>query len=410
MFGDYDRFHVGESKEKDPGQMLAAASHPNSLNWNECRDLDAGGPRKYILRPVKIHHKDTQWLWIDATIPLRAIYFPVCQKTDEAYPQLCTYMVIDFKARNSIKLAHIDEGGWIDCPITKANGLGWSDTLTWGFNVPSIITYLSIPRKLRNPEQGLFKSKKAGDELVVCARSNRAWKPPGGTLDAQGFYREMDLAKIMSATFGVEVGWRPYKYSSFIVEVVKHVVNLGLGFVPGVGPLLCIAFGIGVQLLEDPDSFSEENVLGIGEAVLNVLISQAGKSKKYLAKNVFPKSKAGKSMKYMAKIKLPESTGATVPITAPQSVSMEGEDESQESQNYDDEEEEIVGENDSQESLNDEDEEEEIVEEIPFEVSSMEEIMLQRGFANDHEASGNDGDEDDTGDSVAKPSQQTENW
>lgn len=45
--------------------MLAITSHPNSLNWNEMRDRDKGGPRKYILRPVKIRNKDTQWLWIE---------------------------------------------------------------------------------------------------------------------------------------------------------------------------------------------------------------------------------------------------------------------------------------------------------------------------------------------------------
>lgn len=64
-FLQWDNFFVGESETTDPATMLATTSYPNSLNWNEMRDLDSGGPKKYILRPVKIRSKKTQWLWIE---------------------------------------------------------------------------------------------------------------------------------------------------------------------------------------------------------------------------------------------------------------------------------------------------------------------------------------------------------
>ncbi|KAM0553094.1 hypothetical protein ACHAPJ_007642 [Fusarium lateritium] len=287
-FGDWDRFFVGESRDRNPDNMLRVHSHPNSLNWNECRDHFRGGPRKYILRPVRIQDRNTQWLWIDATIPLRAIYFPVSQTTDQAFQNLCTYVVIDFRHRTQLDIINLT-GQFQRIGVTPHSGLGWRDDLTWGFKIPDIITYLTIPHKLRNPDQGLFRTKVRGDELVVCAWSGRTWRSSISTLHHGDFFREMDLANILSATFGVEVGWRPYQYSSFLKNLVIQVVGLGLGFIPGVGPILSVAFGIAVQLLQDPKSFSHENVLDLSAAVLDSLLQASGRSQKYLAPDFLSK-------------------------------------------------------------------------------------------------------------------------
>lgn len=99
----------------------------------------------------------------------------------------------------------------------------------------------------------------------------------------------MDLANILSATFGVEVGWRPYQYSSFLKNLVIQVVGLGLGFIPGVGPILSVAFGIAVQLLQDPESFNHENILDLSAAVLDSLLQSSGRSQKYLAPDFLSK-------------------------------------------------------------------------------------------------------------------------
>ncbi|KAK1488980.1 hypothetical protein CTAM01_11304 [Colletotrichum tamarilloi] len=285
-FWQWDRFFVGESKTTDPSSLTAITSYPNSLNWNEMRDRDRGGPRKYILRPVKIRRKDTEWLWIDATIPIRAIYFPVCQQTDEAYKQYCTYVVIDFKARDTINCFNI-AGEPRTYPSTREAGLGLNKDLTWLFKVPDLITYLTIPHKLRNPEYGVYNATTRTDALFLVGHAGRTWTA-SDTVHTDGFIREIDLANVISATFGVEVGWRPYKYSSFILDLVTHVVQLGLGFIPGAGPLLSVAFGIGLQLLNDPDTFKADNVLDISAAVLSTLIASAGKSKKYVAPGFLP--------------------------------------------------------------------------------------------------------------------------
>ncbi|KAF4339488.1 hypothetical protein FBEOM_6609 [Fusarium beomiforme] len=281
-FGDWTHFFVGESRTKSPDNMLRIHSHPNSLNWNECRDHNRGGPRKYILRPVRIYNTNTEWLWIDATIPLRAIYFPVSQRTDQAFPHLCTYVVIDFRHRGSLQMRNL-QGQLQTFTLDSYNGLGWRDDITWGFNIPNIIAYLAIPHKLRNPAYNLFTPKSHGEELVVCATADRRWGGNTSVLQHQNFIRQMDFANILSATFGVEVGWRPYQHSSFLRDILVSLTQLGLGFVPGVGPILSVAFGMAVQLIIDPDSFSRDNILDLSMAVLESMINSAKRSEKYLA-------------------------------------------------------------------------------------------------------------------------------
>ncbi|KAG5759634.1 hypothetical protein H9Q72_012246 [Fusarium xylarioides] len=283
-FGDWDRFWVAESREKVPTQMLRIHNHANSLNWNECRDHQRGGPRKYILRPVRIESPETQWLWIDATIPLRAIYFPVSQSTDEALKELCTYVVIDLRHRRQLRLRHHTNSLLeINFPITSYNGLGWNDAVSWGFHIPNIIAYLSIPHKLRNPDYDLFMPNVRGEEMVVWANATTTWRSPSIILQYGDFFREMDFAVIISATFGVEVGWRPFEYSSFLQNLLVSITQMALGFVPVIGPILSIAFGMGIQLLTDPDSFGRDNILELGIGILETVIDAGKRSQKYIA-------------------------------------------------------------------------------------------------------------------------------
>ncbi|KAL4732743.1 hypothetical protein ACLX1H_001762 [Fusarium chlamydosporum] len=281
-FGDWDRFWVGESIERNPANMIAIHSHPNSLNWNECRDHFRGGPRKFILRPVQIQRRETEWLWIDATIPLRAIYFPVAHQTDQAH-------------RERVDVMHIAGTHSHIIPVTPHNGLSWRNDLTWGFHVPDIIAYLTIPHKLRNPDQRLFRARNRRDDLVVCAWSSTPWRSSFGITHHPDFFREMDLAQILSATFGVEVGWRPYEPSSFLRNLVVSLIDLGLGFIPGVGPILSVAFGIAVQLLEDPGSFSADNLLDLNAAILDNLTRSSGRHKKYLAPDFMKTSRTSRN-------------------------------------------------------------------------------------------------------------------
>ncbi|RBR26197.1 uncharacterized protein FIESC28_00980 [Fusarium coffeatum] len=271
-------------------------SHPNSLNWNECRDLRGGGPRKYILRPIRIQSRETEWVWIDATIPLRAIYFPVSQRTDQAFDNLCTYVVIDFRHRESAWIMDYAGGFATLYSMTSHAGLGRRDGATWGFHVPDIIAYLSIPHKLRNPDYSLFKSKNRRDDLVVSAASRLSWTSTTRVIHHPDFFREIDLAKVLSATFGVKVGWRPYEPSRFLRDLIIRLVDSALGMVPGVGPLLSIAFGIAVQALEDPHSFSIDNILGLKQTAMDEVTRSSNKHRKYLAPGFMGKGRGRQAL------------------------------------------------------------------------------------------------------------------
>ncbi|CAF3518180.1 unnamed protein product [Fusarium graminearum] len=295
-YGDWDRFWVGESKTNNPTNMTAIHSHPNSLNWNECRDLNGGGPRKYILRPIQIQSDDAEWLWIDATIPLRAIYFPVAHTSDEAFPNMCTYVVIDFRHRDTTLITDYLGGFATWYPTTSHGGLGRRDNVTWGFHMPDIIAYLTIPHKLRNPDYRVFHSKRWSDDLVVSATSSIHWRSNAAVLHHPHFFRQIDFADVLSATFGVEVGWRPYEPSRFLRDLLISLVDLGLGFIPGVGPILSVAFGIAVQLLEDPESFSHENILNINQTAMDELTRSSRKHRKYLAPDFMGKGRGRQAL------------------------------------------------------------------------------------------------------------------
>ncbi|KAH0429418.1 hypothetical protein CcaCcLH18_08432 [Colletotrichum camelliae] len=168
------------------------------------------------------------------TMPTRAIYFPVCQQNDEAYKQYCTYVAIDFNARDIIKS---QPGQELDVALQG----------------PLPITYLAT-HKLRSPEYDVYNSSTRTDELFLVGHAGRTWT-------ASNFV---------------------YMDASFILDLVTYAVQFGLGFIPGAGPLLLAAFGNGLQLLNDPDTLKADNFLDISAAVLLTLIGSAGKSKKYV--------------------------------------------------------------------------------------------------------------------------------
>lgn len=107
-------------------------------------------------------------------MPIRAIYFPVCQQNDEAYKQYCTYVATDFKARDIIKCFNI-AGALRTYPSTREAGLSLDKNWTWLFKLPYLITYLAIPHKLRNPEYGVYSSSMRTDESFLGGHAGRTW-------------------------------------------------------------------------------------------------------------------------------------------------------------------------------------------------------------------------------------------
>jgi hypothetical protein len=74
-----------------------------------------GGPLMTALTPIKLH-PDEPYMYIDLTFPIRAVYFPLAQKPSQTFPDLCSYLMVDFRLRQGVRM-------WDEVPIAQNNKL-----------------------------------------------------------------------------------------------------------------------------------------------------------------------------------------------------------------------------------------------------------------------------------------------
>ena len=73
-----------------------------STNFNSLRDKDKGGPDKVHLQPVTMGNE--KYMYLDLTVPVRAVYFPIATKSSALNEELCTYLMVDFRLRKGVKM------------------------------------------------------------------------------------------------------------------------------------------------------------------------------------------------------------------------------------------------------------------------------------------------------------------
>ncbi|KAL8728019.1 MAG: hypothetical protein Q9166_005690 [cf. Caloplaca sp. 2 TL-2023] len=184
-------------------------------------DYDDGGPIKITLRPVPVGEKKDNFMFIDMVQQVRAVYFPVAHKSGPHNEDLCS-------------------------------GLCYRHHETLCFDVRGIYNYLIIPRQMRNPEKGLYKTATVGEELITLFDCHRIVTNPSLAKAKRHFLRSIDLNKLLG-TF--RLSW--------------------LGLVPKIGPLLAVSWSIGVQAIMNPDAFEAENVLHLSADVLQAVVGTA---------------------------------------------------------------------------------------------------------------------------------------
>jgi hypothetical protein len=69
-------------------------------------------------------------------VPIRAVYFPVSQQTDEAFPGLCTFLQINFYNQGTRSVWRENYGSFLDHPFSRDSGIGFHHDHTLGINVP----------------------------------------------------------------------------------------------------------------------------------------------------------------------------------------------------------------------------------------------------------------------------------
>ncbi len=56
------------------------------------------------------------------------------------------------------------------------------------------------------------------------------------------FVIDIDLVSAINVNSSVDVTWQPRQYDSWFVPFLLHVVELGLDFIPVIGPLKSVTF------------------------------------------------------------------------------------------------------------------------------------------------------------------------
>ncbi|KAL8691175.1 MAG: hypothetical protein Q9224_004235 [Gallowayella concinna] len=248
------------------------------------RDKDQGGPEKVHLQPVTLGLE--RYMYLDLTVPVRAVYFPIAAKSSEFNEGLCTYLMVDFRLRKGVKMRSRQSDTVEDVPYSYSRGLGWRAYQSLCFDIPGIYAFLVLPQKMRNLDQGLYQSTEPGEELINLFEAeninpDREAIPNSSRVD---FNRGIDLASVIRDNFGVDICWTPYKYDVWVFGVLQNITTLGLGFIPVAGPLCSIAFTIALSAITDPEGFKTENVLKLSPETLVAVCTSAAAMKKNIPK------------------------------------------------------------------------------------------------------------------------------
>ena len=120
--------------------------------------------------------------------------------------------------------------------------------------------------------------------------------------------RNFDFVYLVNASFAVELTWRPVppEQTSFLTSLLGTILTSAAGLMPGIGPVLAVAFSVGWQAMTDPEGFKAWAEEGRwAEAVLQAVIGSAPGAGKYIDKNWIGKG-----------------TFAANPIGAPSAIEM----------------------------------------------------------------------------------------
>ncbi|KAL9609783.1 MAG: hypothetical protein Q9167_005479 [Letrouitia subvulpina] len=278
VFGHFPNWWINFGNDRRGRNILRTFDAQPNQNRNEMRDLDAGGPARVVFRPVPLGTEE--FVFIDMTQPIRAVYFPIAYQTEEGLPNLCTYLMVDFRLRSEIQLYHPVDGLWGGRRYIpdRTWGLHYDVYHTLGIHIPSLIESISWPRGLRGEGANLYRSTPRGQETIFSLYDTDIQQ--GRTTGQSNFVRLIDLVTVISAHQGIDITYRPFQYRSFVADALRQIISFGLGFVPGVGTLLTISlltisFNVGFVLIMYPDQFRDEFGPSLGFDIVTGLIESS---------------------------------------------------------------------------------------------------------------------------------------
>ncbi|KAH8693877.1 hypothetical protein BGW36DRAFT_463513 [Talaromyces proteolyticus] len=270
----WDRFVIGYGKK---GNIRRGRSWNYGGKLEDFREhVVQGGPARVFVWMVPMPTSQEQWVWLHLLMPIRAVYFPVSQQTDEAFPELCTFLQINFYSQGTRPVWRENFGSFLDHPFSRDKGIGFHHDHTLGINVPEVMALLSIPRQLRATD--IWSAKLVVIDQVGSGADQMIRVSP---------WAAIDYVTLVNASHAVQLVWRPLppprQSNPFIFNLIKGILAVSLSVVPVIGPALSAAFAIGFSIISDKDNAKRylESAAWTGD-VIDAIIGSGLNLKKYI--------------------------------------------------------------------------------------------------------------------------------
>ncbi|KAL8881225.1 MAG: hypothetical protein Q9198_001530 [Flavoplaca austrocitrina] len=204
-FGVWDTQSACFGNKNDGTEITREVVLGKNKNFNSVRDKDQGGPDKSHLQPVTMG--DEKYMYLDLTVPVRAVYFPVAASSSALNKELCTYLMVDFRLRKGVKMRSRQTGKTYDVPYSYSRGLGHRAYESLCFDIAGIYAYLVLPQKMRNLDKGLYQTTVVGEELINLFGAGNINKdqPAVKNKTTVSFSGDIDLASVIRDNFGVDI-------------------------------------------------------------------------------------------------------------------------------------------------------------------------------------------------------------
>ncbi|KAE8136538.1 hypothetical protein BDV38DRAFT_283753 [Aspergillus pseudotamarii] len=262
-YGNWDSISLLYGK-KPYNDRYRHAKHDLCVSGNRFRDQEKGGSLEswFMVMPMPLLVKGEEWVLIDRTACIRAIYIPVAQQTSEDYPELCTFLQVSFAIRRDASIMTYPEIWNADgrnyivvdreetFPLDPTLGLLPDGRWALAINIRKLVNLLSLPRQLRGHD--CFSSR----SIVMV---DRKLTPTTGA--AQNFSSSADLSwtTVAGANYGLSLQWKPPQATMWLADFIKNSLTVAIGFIPVIGPLAAVCFPLAWTAIADPASF--ENTL-----------------------------------------------------------------------------------------------------------------------------------------------------
>lgn len=308
--------HSSTRSGYENGDVKSGYGFGTNWDWKEYTNVVWNGAKSYKVRFQQMPMGDQPYILIDLAVPIRALYFPVAFQADEAYPDHCTYLMVDFTNRDGNSAIRIPPdpawGSEVTINCDKSSGIHirqdfTSFASTMGIDVRSLYLYLSLPRQLRNPARGILKADEAGKEIIYLMTADYVRFTKDQVAGTVGWSKDIDYAEVLSGNTGLSLCWQPYQHSNWLLSFLQNAVSFGLGMIPIAGPFLEVGFTVAVKAITDPDAFAGDNILDLGKDIIDAVIDSAGNAKEFMVPGVdidFHPPPGGKGMPAEQRIKL----------------------------------------------------------------------------------------------------------